>query len=65
MELFIDAEIPDEAKLEKSVNWLKNRGFCIFDGETIRFLPHIERFLRSVEQWALSAEEDMEKEENL
>lgn len=65
MELFRDAEIPDEPTLKKSVNWLKDRGFCLVNGGNIQFLPPVERFLRSVEQWASSLEENVKEGESL
>lgn len=65
IELFRDAEMPDEASLRKSINWLKDRGFCIIDGENIQFLAPVERFLRSVEQWTPSSEEFSEEKENI
>ena len=56
-DLYGDAEIPDASALRKSINWLKDKGFCIEEGDNIRFLSPIERFLRSVENWSASDEQ--------
>ena len=51
-DLYRDAEMPDASALRKSINWLKDKGFCIEEGDNIRFLSPVERFLRSVESWS-------------
>ncbi len=56
-DLYRDAEMPDASALRKSINWLKDKGFCIEEGDTIRFLSPVERFLRSVESWSASDEQ--------
>lgn len=63
-DLYRDAEIADVNALRKSINWLKDKGFCLEEGDNIRFLSPVERFLRSVENWSGSdkSPDDMEVE---
>ncbi len=63
-DLYRDAEMADVSALRKSINWLKDKGFCLEEGDNIRFLSPVERFLRSVESWSASDEksDDMEIE---
>ena len=57
LDLFRDAEIPDEVALKKSVHWLRDKGICLVSKETVQFLPPVERFLKSVGQWADALDE--------